>query len=82
MFYLLADTPGSEISTQNRLARRRRSQAHSRTVVRYTAAVATMIGLGGSKPRECKRSLILFSARASSSKSFNVEYASHLKRIS
>jgi hypothetical protein len=51
MFCLLADTPRStrKISTR-RLTRGDESGAHSRIAVRYKAAGATMIDLGGSMP--------------------------------
>ena len=51
MFCLLADAPGStrKISTRC-LSREDEIEAHSRIAVRYKAAGATMIDLGGSMP--------------------------------
>ena len=50
--FLLADTPESAriISTLNRLVRGRQSETHSRIAVRYKAAGAVMMDLGGSIP--------------------------------
>jgi len=49
MICLLADTPGGTRKVSTR-GRGNRAQAHSRIAVRYKAAGATMMDLGGSMP--------------------------------